>query len=67
MKNLKYLKKSSIGQRFNEVSFRIILKRYIFAQLIFSQFVFVIAQYVLITSKAFMLGKEESSLQDQSV
>ena len=67
MKDLKHLKKSSIVQRFNEVDFLIIFKRYIFAQLIFSQLVFAIAQYVLITYKAFMLGKEGSSLQDQSV
>ena len=33
IKNLKHLKKFSIIQRFSEVGFLIILKRYIFAQL----------------------------------
>ena len=64
MKNLKHLKKSSIVQHFIEVGFLIFLKKYVFAQLIFSRFIFAIAQYVLITYKAFVLGKEESSLQN---
>ena len=66
MKNLKHLKSSSIVQSFIEVCFLIILKRYIFAlaELIFSRFIFTIVQYVLINYKAFVLGKEESSLQN---
>ena len=65
MKNLRPLKKSSTAQRFVEDSFLIILKRYIFVQIMFAQFIFVVVQYILVTSKAFVLGKEKSSLQTE--
>ena len=52
--------KFSIVLRFIEVGFLVILKRYIFAQLVFSQFISAIAQYALNTSKTLVLRKEES-------
>ena len=48
-KKFEAFKEVLIVQCFNEVGFLIILKRYIFTQLIFSQFVCAIVQYVLIT------------------